>query len=139
TRAVVLRIDSRLENVEPVGRAVRAMCIGAGLPVRESGHVELALVEAVNNVIRHAYAGEPGHLGEIALTLGAEAFTLEISDDGRPMPRRAAPKLDFDPSDVAALPEGGMGLYLIHSVMDHVEFRRDGGRNRFVMRRRLAA
>jgi anti-sigma regulatory factor (Ser/Thr protein kinase) len=32
-----------------------------------------------------------------------------------------------------------MGLFIIHSVMDEVEFRRHDGRNAMVMTRRIAA
>jgi anti-sigma regulatory factor (Ser/Thr protein kinase) len=47
--------------------------------------------------------------------------------------------LDFDPADVEHLPEGGMGLFIIHNVMDRVEYHRHGERNTFSMTRRLAA
>ena len=49
------------------------------------------------------------------------------------------PVFEFDPTDVANLPEGGMGLHLIHSVMDEVRYHSEGGRNALTMRRRLAA
>jgi serine/threonine-protein kinase RsbW len=138
-RIVRLEIDSRLDHVELLGRAVRALCSTAGVPARECAQVELALVEAVNNVIRHAYRGEAGHPVRVGFTLLDGRFSIEIEDEGLPMPRRSSPALDFDPGDVANLPEGGMGLFIIHSVMDHVEFRRHEGRNSMVMSRRLAA
>ena len=138
-RAVTLRIDSRLDHVELLARAVRALCATAGVPVRTCAHVELAVVEAVNNVIRHAYVHEPGHVVEVVFTVEHGQFTIEVGDEGRPMPERPAPVLDFDPGDLAAVPEGGMGLYIIHSVMDRVEYHRRGARNSLVMTRRLAA
>ncbi len=139
TRAVRLRIDSRLDHVELLGRAVRALSAAAGVPARECAHVELALAEAASNVIRHAYRGQPGHPVDVTFTVDTAGFTIEVEDEGEPMPERPVPTLDFDPADVANLPEGGMGLYLIHRVMDRVEFRRKGRRNALVMRRRLAA
>ena len=72
-------------------------------------------------------------------TVQGERFTIEIEDDGAPMPPRQAPVLEFDPDDIANLPEGGMGLFLIQSVMDEVEFDRRDGRNAMRMTRRLAA
>jgi serine/threonine-protein kinase RsbW len=138
-RVVRLAIESRLDHVELLGRAVRALCATAGVPARECGQVELALVEAVNNVIRHAYRGEAGHPVRVEFTLRDGQFTIEIEDEGRPMAKRPSPALDFDPGDVANLPEGGMGLFIIHSVMDHVEFHRRDGRNAMGMTRRLAA
>lgn len=138
-RTVTLRFDSRLENVELVARALRGMCGAAGVEARECARVELAVAEAVNNVIRHAYHRAPGHPVEIVFTLDDARFTIEVSDEGAPMPPRRTPVLDFDPADLEHLPEGGMGLYIIHSVMDQVEYRSRGGRNSLVMTRRLAA
>lgn len=138
-RVVRLQIDSRLDHVELLGRAVRALCATGGVPARECAQVELALDEAVNNVIRHAYRGEAGHPVLVTFTLRDGQFSIELEDEGLPMPPREAPVLDFDPTDIANLPEGGMGLFIIHNVMDHVEFQRRGGRNAMVMTRRLAA
>ena len=42
---------------------------------------------------------------------------------------RQKPQLDYCPKDVAGLPEGGMGLYIMHQVMDRVEYASEGGRN----------
>ena len=138
-RTVHLAIDSRLDHVELLARAVRALCATAGVPARDCAQVELALVEAVNNVIRHAYRGEPGHPVRVAFSVRDGQFAIEVEDEGLPMPPRPSPVLDFDPADVGSLPEGGMGLYIIHTVMDEVEFRRHDGVNAMVMRRRLAA
>jgi len=138
-RTITLRCDSRLENVELLAFAVRGLCGAAGVAARECAHIELALVEAANNVVRHAYRGEAGHVLEVVFTLERESFTLEVADHGTPMPVRPAPNLDFDPADIAHLPEGGMGLFIIHSVMDHVDYRSEDGRNALRMTRRLAA
>jgi len=138
-RAVSLRIDSRLELVELVTASVRAMCVTAGLPERAGAQVALAVDEALNNVIRHAYRGEAGHPVDVAFTLEPGRFTVEIGDDGGAMPSGGSSTLDFDPDDLAGLPEGGMGLHIIRGVMDEVAYRRVGGRNTLRLSRRLAA
>ncbi len=138
-RRVRIAIDSRLDHVELLGRAVRTLCTTAGVGVREAAQVELALVEAVNNVIRHAYHGAPGHSVEVAFTITFERLVLEVLDDGEPMTAGRIASFEFDPQDVPNLPEGGMGLFIMHSVMEQVAFSRHEGRNRLVMSRRLAA
>ena len=114
-RRVTLTCDSRLDTVELLARAVRALCASSGLDPRLCAHVELALVEAANNCVRHAYQLEAGHPLEVVFTLYEDHFTLEVTDEGQPMSPRPAPELDFDPGDIANLPTGGMGLFLIHS------------------------
>lgn len=138
-RVVTLRIDSRLGNVELMARAVRGLCNAAGMPGRDCARVELALVEAVNNVVRHAYRGQAGHCVEVVFTAEEGRISLEVADEGAPMPPRPTPVFDFDPADLANIPEGGMGLFLIHSVMDTVEYHSRDGRNALVMTHRIAA
>jgi serine/threonine-protein kinase RsbW len=136
---VTLRTDSRLENVELVVRAVRGLVGAAGVEPRECAQVELAVAEAMNNTIRHAYHRQGGHPVEVVFTLDEHRFTVEVADEGTPMPPRRAPVLDFDPGDLEHLPEGGMGLFIIHSVMDEVEYTSRDGRNCLRMTRHLAA
>ncbi|HTR96652.1 MAG TPA: ATP-binding protein [Candidatus Acidoferrales bacterium] len=138
-RTVTLRIDSRLDQVELLGRAVAGLAGAAGLPRRACGHVELAIVEAVNNAIRHAYRGQPGHVVEVVFARTEDGIVLQVCDEGSPMPARQAPVLDFDPADVPNLPEGGMGLFLIHNVMDRVDYASENGRNVLTLSRRIAA
>lgn len=138
-RRVVMHCDSRLDHVELLARAVRALCASTKLDPRDCARVELALVEAANNSVRHAYRTEPGHLLEVVFTEYDDRFVVEVSDEGKPMATLETPLLDFDPTDIENLPTGGMGLFLIHSVMDEVEYRSAAGRNTLAMTKRLAA
>ncbi len=138
-RVVTLHVESRLDHVELAARAMRSLCATAGLPGREAAQVELAVGEALNNVIRHAYHGAAGHMIEVTFAHESGQLTIEVTDEGDPMPPGRPVVFDFDPADIAHLPEGGMGLFLIHSVMDSVEYRRLGERNTLAMSRRLAA
>ncbi|MET0556159.1 MAG: ATP-binding protein [Vicinamibacteria bacterium] len=131
--AVVLTIDSRLENLAFVGVAARAIAAAAGLPPEACGEVELCVVEAVTNSIRHAYEGRPGH--EVRIRIGADAGRLEIEvrDRGRALPveRLArAPELP-EPSreDVASLAESGRGHFLMARLMDELQFAHVDGEN----------
>ncbi len=138
-RRILLRCDSRLDHVELLARAVRALCAGAKLDPRDCAQVELALVEAANNCVRHAYHHEAGHPLEVAFTQYDGYFVVEVIDEGDPMPERPTPVLDFDPTDLENLPTGGMGLFIIHSVMDQVEYTSVDGKNTLAMTKRLAA
>lgn len=138
-RQLVLRCDSRLDHIELLARAVRALSATAALDPRDCAQVELAVVEAANNCVRHAYHMQAGHLIEVIYTIHDDHFVVEVTDEGTPMAPRPAPVLDFDPEDLQNLPTGGMGLFLIHSVMDQVEYGSVDGRNTLTMTKRLAA
>lgn len=134
-----LSIDSALENVKLVGMAVNRLCAQA-LDQRAGDEVELAVVEAVNNCIMHAYLQESGHEVTVELTLGSECVLIEISDHGRSMDWQANNELgkclSFDAAHIDSIPEGGMGLFLIDSLMDEVGYSSGGGINTLTLSRR---
>lgn len=80
----------------------------------------LAVTEAVTNVIRHAYGGETDKRIDLNLSARPGHFRLDIVDYGQ----------FVDPSRIASRPlddvrPGGLGVHLIKSIMDHVEYRRN--------------
>ena len=57
-RAITLQLDSRLENVSLAGSAVRTVAGEVGFEQEECERLELCVVEALTNVIEHAYHGD---------------------------------------------------------------------------------
>ena len=93
--------------------------------------VELVLAEVLNNIVTHAYARHPGPI-EVDLDLDPEGLACEVRDHGRAMPDEAPPagmpvRLDVD---MAALPEGGFGWFLIRRHAHSLRYVREGGVNR---------
>lgn len=101
-----------------------------------------AVMEWLVNVVKHSYGHALGARITIDAVAGPEAIELRIEDTGAGMAPgkfEAAPsELVFEHSDTAALPEGGMGLAIIKSVMDRVEYHRENGVNRLTATRRWA-
>jgi anti-sigma regulatory factor (Ser/Thr protein kinase) len=131
-----LAVDSRLAEVRRLGGMVRSFCLEAGLDAELAGSMELAVVEAANNIIKHAYLEMPGNKVEVELRREPGRLVIDVSDWGRPIPeeKKTAPSApEFDPNDPAGLQEGGMGLYIIHQVMDQAIRSHNGGRNTLTM------
>ncbi len=122
TGSITLRLESRLENTSLLGVAVRGICDYLSLDSITAYHVELCAVEAVTNVVRHAYNGEAGRIIDVAVTVVSNGLTLEITDTGRPMDPTEIDFPHFEPSETHTVPEGGMGLSLIRSLMDEVTY-----------------
>ena len=117
-----LSIESRLQNVRLMGAAVNGACLAAGCDVETAAMVELGVVEALNNVIKHAYQNQPEHLVEIEIKAEPDRMVFVIMDSGVGLSGWDKPKLEFDPNDPSSFPEGGMGRYIINKVMDKVEY-----------------
>ena len=75
-----------------------------------------AFSEALNNVVIHGGAS-PEEEVEIEIDLGDDRLTLRLKDYGMSFDPRAA-----SPPDLDALPESGMGAFIIMSFMDHVSY-----------------
>jgi serine/threonine-protein kinase RsbW len=106
------------------------VCCGAeGLAEQVCFRAALALEEAVTNVISHAFAGvPPPHLIRVRLDITAQMFAAEIVDNGIAFDPTTAPLPDLSlPLDQR--PAGGLGIHLMRSMMDRVQYRRFDGQN----------
>ena len=138
TQDVQLIIDSLLHNVALVGVAVNSMCRSLSLPQVDAYQIELCAVEAVTNAIKHAYNERPGCPVRVTFAVYPDKLVLTVCDEGRTMPTFTVPSLDFDPTDLEHLPEGGMGLFLMHRIMDEVTYASQHGINVLTMIKRFS-
>jgi len=137
SKTITFLVDSKLKNVSLAGVAVRGICSYLSLGDVDAYYLELCVVEAVNNAIKHAYDNEEGHVVEVDITYSSEEIVLDISDRGKSMSLYDATLPDYDPEDLKALPEHGLGLYIINTVMDTVTYTSEGDRNTLRMKKKL--
>ncbi|MFZ2114602.1 MAG: ATP-binding protein [Solirubrobacteraceae bacterium] len=109
---VRLNLANTPENVV----VVREMLSGVGEAIQldhsDLSDVRTAVTEACNNVVLHAYKGDPGPL-EIELYLAAQSLGVLVRDHGIGLP--AEPRsLEAD--------TGGIGLHVIQTLTQTVEF-----------------
>lgn len=137
-RFIKLIIDSKIDSIALLSKAARAVCTTVIDDELILYNLELCLVEATTNVINHAYHRKPGNNIEITITLDDYHVAFQIVDSGdkSPLP---APKqeLDYNPDDLTTWPEFGMGLFLIHRLMDEVSFNEYEGKNVLMMKKYL--
>ena len=106
-----------------------------GLGARDVNHCELAVDEAVTNIIEHGYGTDgPNQIIDILIQENPDQFTITIIDDGPPYD----PLHNTDPDPLAALedrPEhgGGWGVFFIKRLMDDVKYKYVANRNHLVM------
>lgn len=75
-----------------------------------------AFGEAFTNVVLHGAGPEGGDL-EIEIEPHADRLTIRLIDQGRPFEISSVPAPDLD-----ALPESGLGLFIMRSWMDDVSY-----------------
>ena len=102
------------------------------LPAEVEGSLNLALEEAVTNVMLYAYP--EGTQGEVIIDMGctSSAVSFTITDSGKPFDPTAkqAPDLSLG---VDERPIGGLGIHLIRQIMDDVRYERRGDKNVLIL------
>jgi serine/threonine-protein kinase RsbW len=124
------------DSVEKLMAFVNDGCQRHDLPAEAAADLELAIDEAVNNIIEHSYRGMPP--GDITVILRFEArlVHVEIRDQGRGFDPQEIPQPDIH----APLEErraGGLGWYLIQQLMHEVDYRRAESGNTLTFSRYL--
>lgn len=101
--------------------------------------IELAIVEAANNIVEHAYNFEEGHPLQLSISHRGDSIELLFFDKGPAFEYSKIAKPDFQWDNVDDIPEGGWGIYLINSIMDSVESDRQGNINILKMTKKLSS
>lgn len=130
-------VPGRLEYRDAARAFLAYVCeklAGRGKLAPDIGHrVISAFVEAFNNAVIHAYAGSAPGPVEVEMEVHASHLSVRIVDEGKTFVPDAVPEPDLD-----ALPEGGLGLFIIRNFMDRVGYERSDGRNVLTMEKDLA-
>jgi sigma-B regulation protein RsbU (phosphoserine phosphatase) len=134
SRLLELHFPARAGQLRDVRDAVRRCVQESGAGPACVNDIVMAVDEACQNVVRHAYAG--GEEGPVDLTIDRSGDELVFSlrdfasavDPGQVKPR-----------DLEDVHPGGIGTHLIRSVMDSTEFVKpdDGIGNLFRMVKRI--
>lgn len=115
--------------------ALSQRLIDQGVPMHRAGDIKIALAEAINNVVEHAYSGLEPDKVHIHCRMCKETLAVQIVDTGNPMPDNRLP--DGTPPPIGAirqdLPEGGFGWFMIHQLASKVSYERRDGANRLCL------
>ena len=138
-KRIRLTIDSHLDNITLIGAAINNICATIPLSEVDIYQTELCIVEAVTNCIKHAYHNADDQEVSVELFIHDDHLVFEVIDTGTPMPAGSGSKsLAYDPRELEDVPEGGMGIFLMHEIMDEVAYRSEiDGRNVLRMVKRL--
>ena len=133
-RSFELTLKAEISEIPRVSAALENVMLGHSFSNEEILDAQLAVEEAVTNIIMHGYEG---HAGEIHITCHATRGIIEIQiEDTAPLFNPlSVPDPDFTP-DIQDRRLGGLGIFLIRRVMDDVMYRNDQGKNILVLIKR---
>ena len=124
-----IRLTAKIENLRKMMQFVSDFAKGEGFNQKKIREIELAMEEALLNIIQYAYPDD--RAGDIEINCRMEApsrLIIDILDEGKPFDIRSAPEPDLN-QDLSERKIGGLGIYLITQIVDEVHYRREGTRN----------
>lgn len=137
TPDIRIQLLSRPKLLKPIRELLRSYVAGSGFTDEQAQNVVLAVDEACTNAIRHSYGGSCDEVLELDLFSGENGIEIVLADHGAPVPPECLDLKNTLPPDPDTVRPGGLGVRLICTVFDAVEFFPGKERgNRVVMRLR---
>jgi len=125
---------ARVDQLRKIRDAVRVAVESCGCSDECAADVVMAVDEACQNIIRHAYCDDSSGAIELEIERFGEDLVVSLRD--------FAPEVDPDevkPRDLDEIRPGGLGTHLIREMMDSADFIRpeSGGGNLLRMVKRI--
>ena len=133
-----IRVRNDLAELERVGRMLGEFWAEHDLPEELAGEINLVLEEMLANVILHGYQDQGDHEIVVKLESQGGELTLAIEDDGVVFNPLEKPRPDLT-VPLAERQVGGLGIFLVRELMDHLQYERLEDRNRLTMKKRVTA
>ena len=127
-----------LRELAGVASEIDHYCEARDLEPQVAYAVNLSVDEILTNTISYGYEDDETHRIQIVVRMEDGALVVVIADDSAAFdvttdtqPELDAPLSERDP--------GGLGLFLVHQMMDGVEYQRQDGRNVVTLTKRVAS
>lgn len=134
----LIRMEPSADELETLFSQVEGFGDRAEWSDRLTFQVKLILEELTLNVINYGSAGKKLDPIEIRLACEGDTLIIEITDVGQPFdPLTDAPSPDLSLA-LEDRPIGGLGLYLVRTMVDEMHYRWEAGSNhlKLITRRR---
>lgn len=131
-----LTLPCEVSEISRLSEMVEEVCEEVGFPLPVIQQVNLALEEAVVNVMRYAYPmGQEGDV-TIEAVANAERLKFVVIDSGKPFDPTTREQVDTT-LPLEERPIGGLGIHLIRRFMDSINYERRDGRNILTLRKKI--
>ena len=131
-----ITLGNNVEQVPLLAAFVDEVCEAVGLDMSVTMSMNLALEEAVVNVMKYAYP--KGVQGDVLIEVKADdrLLTFVIIDHGTPFDPTLQEEADTSLS-AEERPIGGLGIFLVRQLMDGIGYERADDRNILTLTKKL--
>ena len=132
-----LIIHNKVEEISQLAEFIDQISEKKNLDFSLATALNLALEEAVANVVLYAYPKDSDGIVEIGALLGEDNIEISITDSGTPFDPTAMPDADITLS-AEDRKIGGLGIHLVRNIMDSVKYERIDGKNILTMTKKIS-
>ena len=131
-----LTLPNNIEQIPKLSEFIDSICEKFCIDMDTTMSLNLALEEAVVNVMSYAYP--EGTIGDVDIEVvkGPQYLDFIISDSGKPFDPTTKEDPDTNLS-VEERPIGGLGIHIIRQIMDSVHYERKENRNYLTLRKNI--
>src|SRR5712671_116289 len=131
-----LRVKNAFAEIPVANEAASRWLAERKAPPAADYLANLAIEELVTNCIKYGYDDRNEHVIEVELKLCPAELLLTVTDDGHPFNPLELPEPDTNmPVEERAI--GGLGIHLLRKMSDRMEYAREAGKNRLMIRKSL--
>ena len=132
-----ISLANDLRELARIAERIDEFCDDRNLGPQIGYAVNLSVDEILTNTISYGYDDEEPHEIEIVVSMQGDAIVVVIVDDSTAFDLSRTPDADVE-SSVEERALGGLGLFLVHQMMDGVEYRHVDGRNVVTLTKKTA-
>lgn len=124
----VRRVKPEIGNTEKVIAFFEEQMREAGAPNEVICRINVAADEIFSNIVRYSGAVHAA----VGCQIDGRKAILRFEDDGKPFDPTQMPEPDIA-APAAGRKPGGLGIFIVRALTDHVEYRFSGGVNILVL------
>jgi len=132
-----ITLTNDIEQVPQLADFVDMVCEEVGFDPSIAIQMNLAIEEAVVNVMSYAYPVSTVGNVNIEAQADDDCLTFTIIDNGTPFDPTAKSEVDTTLS-AEERPIGGLGIHLVRQLMDSINYERIDNKNILTLRKKLA-
>ena len=127
-----LKIEATIDNLAQVFRFLADSMESCNIEPKVKRQIKLCVEELFVNIAHYAYNPDVG-MAEISIDTvtdnnGKPRMVISFSDRGRPYDPLSAPEPDLE-AELDERQIGGLGVFLVKTAMDSVEYEHKDGQN----------
>ncbi|HEY3370440.1 MAG TPA: ATP-binding protein [Prolixibacteraceae bacterium] len=121
-------IENQVEELTPLAEKIEVLAEKWQLSQALAMNINLAIEEALINIISYAFPENGTHEIKLSVTLGNNLLEIKITDNGIPFNPLSHQQPDITLS-AEERPVGGLGIFLISQIMDKMHYTRQKNQN----------